>query len=117
MTLASGLVPQTIQPAKAQGIADPRAYRPDIDGLRCIAVMAVVLFHAASLPGGFVGVDIFFVISGFLISRIIFREVDRGDFSIARFYERRIRRIVPALVAVVAVTAVTFAFFSMPVDY
>ena len=74
-------------------------YRADIDGLRAIAVVAVILFHAHFSPfsGGFVGVDVFFVISGFLITSIIKKEVDRNQFSIARFYERRIRRIFPAL--------------------
>lgn len=74
-------------------------YRPEIDGLRAVAVVPVVLFHAG-LPGfnaGFIGVDIFFVISGFLITRILFDEITTGRFSIARFYERRIRRILPAL--------------------
>ncbi len=74
-------------------------YRPDIDGLRAIAVLSVVLYHAFpnSLRGGFVGVDVFFVISGFLISTILFQGIDRGTFSIADFYSRRIRRIFPAL--------------------
>lgn len=78
------------------------AYRRDIDGLRAIAVLSVVLFHAfpAWLRGGFTGVDIFFVISGFLISSILLRELGQGRFSFAHFYARRIRRIFPALVAV-----------------
>jgi peptidoglycan/LPS O-acetylase OafA/YrhL len=79
-------------------------YRPDIDGLRAIAVLAVIAFHAfpESVRGGFVGVDIFFVISGFLISGIIFSALDRGRFSFSDFYARRIRRIFPALVIVLA---------------
>lgn len=78
------------------------AYRADIDGLRAIAVVAVLLFHGfpARFPAGFVGVDIFFVISGYLISNIIFSELDTGSFSIVRFYERRVRRIFPALLVV-----------------
>lgn len=77
-------------------------YRPEIDGLRAIAVTSVILCHAFPrwFQGGFVGVDVFFVISGYLISAIIFREVEAGNFSILRFYERRARRIFPALVAV-----------------
>jgi peptidoglycan/LPS O-acetylase OafA/YrhL len=77
-------------------------YRADIDGLRAIAVTSVVVCHAypALLPGGFVGVDIFFVLSGYLISSIIMRDLDAGRFSIKVFYERRIRRIFPALITV-----------------
>lgn len=83
------------------------AYRADIDGLRAIAVVAVVLFHLGleSFSGGYVGVDIFFVISGYLITSIILRELQENRFSIARFYERRCRRILPALTAVVLACA------------
>jgi peptidoglycan/LPS O-acetylase OafA/YrhL len=85
-----------------------RAYREDIDWLRAIAVLAVVAFHfeAPAIFGGFVGVDIFFVISGYLITGIIQSEVRGGTFSFARFYERRVRRLLPALYAMVALTAV-----------
>lgn len=77
-------------------------YRQDIDGLRAVAVLAVVAFHAfpSWAPGGFVGVDIFFVISGYLISTIIFENLDRGTFSVSEFYARRINRIFPALILV-----------------
>lgn len=77
-------------------------YRPDIDGLRAFAVLSVVLFHAFphAIPGGFVGVDIFFVISGYLISGIVLKELDQGRFSFAGFYARRIKRIFPALLIV-----------------
>ncbi len=80
------------------------AYRRDIDGLRAVAVLSVVLFHAfpAVLRGGFIGVDIFFVISGFLISSILLRELQGGSFSFAGFYARRVRRIFPALLLVLA---------------
>ena len=83
------------------GPAHP-AYRADLDGLRAIAVLAVIAFHvqAGALPGGFVGVDIFFVISGFLISGIIFNDLERRHFTLVGFYIRRIRRIVPALTIV-----------------
>lgn len=77
----------------------PQHYRPDIDGLRAVAIVSVVLFHSFPnwLPGGFVGVDVFFVISGYLISTIIFRSFDKGTFSFSDFYARRVRRIFPAL--------------------
>ncbi len=77
-------------------------YRPDIDGLRAIAVLSVVTFHAfpSWMKGGFIGVDVFFVISGYLISTIIFENLDRGTFSFATFYARRIKRIFPALLLV-----------------
>ena len=74
-------------------------YRPDIDGLRAIAVLSVVIFHAFPeyLGGGFIGVDVFFVISGFLITSLILREQKEERFSLRHFYARRIRRIFPAL--------------------
>ena len=83
-------------------------YRPDIDGLRAIAVLAVVLFHAGvqTLSGGFSGVDVFFVISGYLITSIIVREIREGNLSLLTFYERRMRRILPALFVVLAFTSV-----------
>src|SRR3954471_21761153 len=85
-----------------------RAYREDIDWLRAIAVLSVVAFHfeAPAVFGGFVGVDIFFVISGYLICGIIQSEVRSGSFSFAGFYERRVRRLLPALYAMVALTAI-----------
>ena len=74
------------------------AYRPDIDGLRALAVLPVILFHAhLFFPGGFVGVDVFFVISGYLITQIIERDLQAHKFSVLVFYQRRIRRIFPAL--------------------
>jgi peptidoglycan/LPS O-acetylase OafA/YrhL len=86
------------------GDGPKRVYRPDIDGLRAVAVMAVVVFHAfpAVLSGGFIGVDVFFVISGFLISGIIRGELEQGAFSLRGFYRRRIHRLFPALVVVLA---------------
>lgn len=96
--------------------AEKDGYRADIDGLRAIAVGLVLLYHAgfSSVRGGFVGVDIFFVISGFLITRILLSDLQVGQFSIANFYERRIRRIVPALtVMLIIVLAVApFVLFS-----
>ncbi len=90
-----------------------RAYREDIDWLRAIAVLAVVAFHfeAPAVFGGFVGVDIFFVISGYLITGIIQSELRSGTFSFARFYERRVRRLLPALYAMVALTAIPSFYY------
>ncbi len=77
-------------------------YRPDIDGLRALAVLAVLIFHAfpSALPGGFVGVDIFFVISGYLITTILLKQMETHQFSLAHFYAQRIKRIFPALATV-----------------
>jgi peptidoglycan/LPS O-acetylase OafA/YrhL len=93
-------------------------YRPSIDGLRAIAVIAVVVFHLNSnwLPGGFVGVDIFFVISGYLISSIIFKDVASDSFSLAGFYQRRIARIAPAFFLVGFATLSTAYFVYTPQD-
>jgi peptidoglycan/LPS O-acetylase OafA/YrhL len=78
------------------------SYRPDIDGLRAVAILLVIGFHAypTSIPGGFVGVDVFFVISGYLISSIIFTSLKKGSFSFVEFYQKRINRIFPALIIV-----------------
>jgi peptidoglycan/LPS O-acetylase OafA/YrhL len=89
-----------------------KSYRGDIDGLRAIAVFSVMLFHYFPhlITGGFVGVDIFFVISGYLISRIVILDLQKGTFSFVEFYKRRILRIFPALVLMIACNAV-FAYF------
>jgi len=91
-------------------------YRADIDGLRAVAVLPVVLFHAgfAAFGGGYIGVDVFFVISGYLITRIIAREVREERFSVLNFYERRIRRIFPALAAVVLFFWFAAVFLLLP---
>jgi peptidoglycan/LPS O-acetylase OafA/YrhL len=95
------------------------SYRSDIDGLRAIAVLSVIAFHIApaKLRGGFVGVDIFFVISGFLISSIIYKELESGAFSIVEFYVRRIRRIYPALFLVLSAVCVAGWIFLLPSDF
>ena len=95
-------------------------YRPDIDGLRALAIIPVVLFHAdiAGFSGGFVGVDIFFVISGFLITSILLRELKEERFSLTTFFERRLRRIVPALtVMIMGVLAAGYVIVLFPIDY
>jgi peptidoglycan/LPS O-acetylase OafA/YrhL len=97
-------------------LAQPK-YRPDIDGLRGIAVLAVVAFHAfpALCKGGFIGVDVFFVISGYLISGIILNDLERQKFSFASFYARRIKRIFPPLILVLAACFV-FGWFTLLED-
>jgi peptidoglycan/LPS O-acetylase OafA/YrhL len=94
-------------------------YRPDIDGLRAVAIAPVVVFHAfpSLLGGGFIGVDVFFVISGYLISLIIISELSRGRFSFAHFYARRIRRIFPSLVVVLAACLAWGWFALFATDY
>lgn len=95
---------------------DSSQYRGDIDGLRAIAVVPVILFHLGvrSIPGGFVGVDIFFVISGYLITVILEREIRLGTFSLIAFYERRARRILPVLAAVLMAVLATGAMYLAP---
>jgi len=92
------------------------AYRRDIEGLRALAVLSVVAYHAfpAVAPGGFVGVDVFFVISGFLITGIIVREREANDFSWGRFYLRRARRILPALAVIILIIAGLAAWIELP---
>jgi peptidoglycan/LPS O-acetylase OafA/YrhL len=96
-----------------------RPYRADIDGLRAIAVTAVVVFHAFPdlLPGGFLGVDIFFVISGYLITGLIQDAIAAGTFRVAAFYARRIRRIVPALLLVLMASLIAGWFMLLPLEY
>ncbi|MFM5886542.1 MAG: acyltransferase family protein [Novosphingobium sp.] len=96
-----------------------QAYRRDIDGLRALAILPVVLFHThvPGFSGGFVGVDIFFVISGFLITGIIAREIDCAAFSLIHFYERRARRILPALLVMMAAVLAASAWLYLPDDF
>ncbi len=103
------------RPKPAHGLA----YRSDIDGLRAIAVLSVLAFHAApgKMPGGFVGVDIFFVISGFLISSILYRELESRTFSLVEFYVRRVRRIYPALFLVLVACCITGSLLLLPADF
>jgi peptidoglycan/LPS O-acetylase OafA/YrhL len=103
------LTPQLVHPG----------YRSDIDGLRAIAVLSVVGFHAfpSHIKGGFVGVDIFFVISGFLISTIIYGSLERGSFSFVEFYSRRIKRIFPALLLVLFTVLAAGWILLLPDEY
>jgi peptidoglycan/LPS O-acetylase OafA/YrhL len=80
------------------------AYRPEIDGLRALAILPVLFFHAGFLKGGYIGVDIFFVISGYLITSLILKDLEKNEFSLINFYERRARRILPALYLVMLVS-------------
>src|SRR4051812_24348172 len=107
-----------------RGLSEKTAikYRPDIDGLRADAVLSVLLYHVGlkRLEGGFVGVDVFFVISGYLISSIIFFDIANARFSLIGFYERRIRRILLALFAMLTVCSLVAAVYLLPgelVDY
>ena len=93
-------------------------YRREIDGLRALAVLPVILFHAGfqTFSGGFVGVDVFFVISGYLITTVIFAELETGNFSVIKFYERRARRILPALFLMMSVCLPFAWLWLMPHD-
>lgn len=94
-------------------------YRPEIDGLRAIAVLSVILFHSdiSLFSGGYVGVDVFFVISGYLITKILYREIQNNSFSILSFYERRIKRIFPALFLMLCVAAAIAYYILLPREF
>lgn len=94
-------------------------YRPEIDGLRGIAILAVLLHHIDPhlVPGGYVGVDVFFVISGFLISSILTRDLDAGTFSFSHFYARRAKRLIPAATVLVTCLIVSASWFFLPQDF
>ncbi|MEZ8105245.1 acyltransferase family protein [Vibrio cortegadensis] len=94
-------------------------YRDDISGLRALAVVIVILFHTGftSVSGGYVGVDVFFVLSGFLITSILYKDLVAGEFSYKKFYLRRVRRLIPVLLVVLAFTLTTCWFFLLPEDF
>ncbi len=94
-------------------------YRPEIDGLRAVAVIAVILFHfnANLFPGGYLGVDVFFVISGYLITGLIKRDLDNNQFSFSNFYLRRIKRIIPALYILLLIVTIASAILLLPTDF
>ena len=95
------------------------SYRADIDGLRAVAVIAVILFHihVKLLPGGFLGVDIFFVISGYLITTIIHKELIKQRFSLLNFYQRRSKRILHAFLFMLEASTAVGAWLLMPEDF
>jgi peptidoglycan/LPS O-acetylase OafA/YrhL len=99
-------------------VDDLRSYRPDIDGLRAVAIISVVAFHTRLeyFNGGFVGVDVFFVISGYLIGTVVYRDTRKSRFSIGRFYERRVKRILPALLTVLLVCNLIALFLLSPLE-
>jgi len=109
--------PSVQAPVHGQGPAG-LTYRADIDGLRALAIIPVVLYHAGipGFGGGFIGVDVFLVISGFLMASLISADIAHGNFSLVRFYERRVRRIFPALFAVLAASCVAAWFLLMPAE-
>lgn len=100
---------------ESQTPAPTLSYRPEIDGLRALAVLSVILYHAeALLPGGYVGVDVFFVISGYLIASIVVRERERGSFRLVTFWEHRLRRLFPAWFAMIVVTTIVAMIVLIP---
>jgi peptidoglycan/LPS O-acetylase OafA/YrhL len=120
----AGVLPVSATPVATDGDrtitrALGHAYRGDVDGLRAVAILSVLVYHAFPdvLAGGFIGVDIFFVISGFLITGIIIESIDAGRFSIADFYVRRVRRIFPALAVVLAACLAVGWFALLPHDF
>ena len=120
IAIDSDLCRPIIHPTPEQTTASHPPYRPEIDGLRAIAVLAVVLYHFGMpyLTGGFVGVDVFFVISGFLIGGILWAEQDKtGTISLTRFYLRRVRRLAPAFFAMALVTTVFAALILLPFEF
>jgi peptidoglycan/LPS O-acetylase OafA/YrhL len=115
--LRTSIVVNNLPQAAEQLRLSRPTYRPDVDGLRAVAVLFVVAFHMFPYwaPGGFIGVDIFFVISGYLISTLILQNLERGTFSFAEFYARRVRRIFPALILVLFATY-AFGWFVLLAD-
>ena len=94
-------------------------YRSDIDGLRALSVLAVLFYHLEifNIPGGFLGVDIFFVISGYIITRLILTESENNEFNLSNFYIRRIRRIFPALILTLVITNLISLLLHFPNEY
>lgn len=105
--------------AQSDGAESEAVYRPHLDGLRAVAVYLVVLFHAGSarFSGGYIGVDVFFVLSGFLVTQLLMRDIAaRGGIRFGRFYSRRFRRLLPAAFVVLAVTAAVYTAIASPAE-
>jgi peptidoglycan/LPS O-acetylase OafA/YrhL len=92
-------------------------YRPDIDGLRALAIILVIAYHYFGLPGGYIGVDIFFVISGYLITGLLLTDLERSCFNLLRFYAHRVRRILPPLLVVILVVFCIGSVWLLPYDF
>ena len=103
---------------KVRAMSKVLKYRPDLDGIRALAVLSVIVFHIDPqwLPGGFLGVDMFFVLSGYLITTIISREIRDGSFSFLEVYKRRAKRILPVFACVLLCTTVVAAIFFLSFD-
>ncbi len=99
-----------------EAIKNNIGYRKDIDGLRGYSVLAVVIFHFGFLPNGFLGVDVFFVISGFLITNLIYQKILNGEFSILDFYIRRTRRIIPLVLFICLISLILGIVVMLPDD-
>jgi len=108
---------KSLKMASDQMVSHKLFYRPDIDGLRALAVLLVIAFHFFGVRGGFVGVDIFFVISGYLITSILLKELALGEYTLYGFYARRIRRIFPALLLVLGASLITGWFVLLAHEY
>ena len=108
---------QAVEARILGGNSETKRFRPDIEGLRAVAVIGVVAYHfgVPGIPGGFVGVDIFFVISGYLITRLLIEELEEsGKINLLRFYGRRARRLLPALLLMMVATLVAIPFILAP---
>src|SRR6476659_562605 len=113
----TSMAPENDESAPGPGLVPGLHYRPYLDGLRAVAVYLVVLFHAGSdrFSGGYVGVDVFFVLSGFLVTQLLLRDVAaRGSIRLGRFYSRRFRRLLPAAFVTLIVTAIVYTAISTP---
>ena len=109
----------TMSGGRVVDVKENMKYRPDVDGLRAVAVLPVVLFHSgiAGFGGGFVGVDVFFVISGYVITLRLLSDLEQGRFSIIDFYERRVRRIFPALFFMIGLTTIAASVLLLPPNF